>query len=98
MGVTAILTSAADAVSRVLTPALKKIMPQPTGPDVQPPPVANDAANLNAANLNAADNAGQRARRKAIGASGRSDTILTGAQGLGAVPTDTAQAKTLLGL
>lgn len=93
MGATAMLTSAADAASRVLTPALKKIMPQPTGPDVQPPPTADDAGNLAAA-----DASGQRARRKAIGASGRSDTILTGAQGLGAVPTDTAQAKTLLGL
>lgn len=93
MGATAMLTSAADAASRVLTPVLKKIMPQPKGPDVQPPPTADDAGNLAAA-----DASGQRARRKAIGASGRSDTILTGAQGLGAVPTDTAQAKTLLGL
>ena len=73
--------------------ATKALTKPPKMPEVDPPPTPDDAANAAAAS-----NAGQRARRKAIGATGRSDTILTGAQGLGAVPTDTAQAKTLLGL
>ena len=73
--------------------ATKALTKPPKMPDVQAPPMPDEAGNADAASA-----AGQRARRRAIGASGRSDTILTGAQGLGAVPTDTAQAKTLLGL
>lgn len=93
MGATAMIGSALSAGGRLTGEVLKRVLPQPKMPEVEAPPAAN-----NAGNLAAADASGQRARRKAIGASGRSDTILTGAQGLGAVPTDTAQAKTLLGL
>lgn len=73
--------------------ATKALSKPPKMPDMQAPPTADDAANAQMA-----DNSAQRARRRAIGASGRADTILTGAQGLGDVSGDTAQAKTLLGL
>lgn len=89
MGATAMINPFVDLGSKVLG----SVLPKPKLPEVQAAPAIDDAGNLAAA-----DASGQRARRKAIGATGRSDTILTGAQGLGAVPTDTAQAKTLLGL
>jgi len=73
--------------------ATKALTKPPKMPDVQAPPMPDEAGNADAASA-----AGQRARRRAIGASGRSDTILTGAQGLGGVQPETGQAKTLLGL
>lgn len=73
--------------------ATKALSKPPKMPDMQAPPTPDDAGNAEAASA-----AGQRARRRVIGASGRSDTILTGAQGLGDAPSETGQAKTLLGL
>ena len=70
-----------------------KLLKGPQMPDMQAPPSANDGANAETA-----DNAAQRAKRRAMGASGRADTILTGPQGLGGVPADGGQVKTLLGL
>lgn len=84
------MTTAVIVATVLATKALTK---QPKMPEADPPPTPDDAGNADAASA-----AGQRARRRAIGASGRSDTILTGAQGLGGVQPETGQAKTLLGL
>ncbi len=84
------INAAVIAATVLATKALTK---PPKMPDVQAPPMPDEAGNADAASA-----AGQRARRRAIGASGRSDTILTGAQGLGGVQPETGQAKTLLGL
>lgn len=70
-----------------------KLLKGPKLPDAPVAPTVNDTANAETA-----DNAAQRAKRKALGASGRSDTILTGPQGLGGVPADGGQVKTLLGM
>ena len=88
MGATAMIAPLAKLTGSLLG----KLMPAPKLPEVTPPPTPDDAANADAAS--AAD---QRARRKVIGASGRADTILTGPQGLGGVPSGSMQAKTLLG-
>jgi hypothetical protein len=73
------------------------LAPKPKAPDVaatQPPPSAA------AADVTAESDARRKReeqRRMAASAGGRSDTILTGGQGLGSVPGEQAQAKTLLG-
>jgi hypothetical protein len=86
MGINATIIAATVLATKALTKP-------PKMPEVDPPPTPDEAGNADAASA-----AGQRARRRAIGASGRSDTILTGAQGLGGVQPETGQAKTLLGL
>lgn len=70
-----------------------KLLKGPQLPEAPVAPTVNDSANAETA-----DNAAQRTKRRALGASGRADTILTGPQGLGGVPADGGQVKTLLGL
>lgn len=70
--------------------AYKSMTKQPTVPTVTPPTIKDPTE--------AGDLAGQRQRRRMAGASGRSDTILTGPQGLGDIAPGQASVKTLLGM
>ncbi len=70
--------------------AYKSMTKQPTVPTVTPPTIKDPTE--------AGDLAGQRQRRRMAGASGRSDTILTGPQGLGGIAPGQASVKTLLGM
>lgn len=88
MGVTAAIVGGLGAAY-----VYKESKKAPAVPQITPPPVTDPAKMAEAGEL-----AGQRQRRRGAGATGRSDTILTGPQGLGSVAPGQASVKTLLGM
>ena len=86
---TIIAVGAALAGGALASKMLSPDIPAATAPDM---PKADDAGKKKAA-----DAAGNQARMRAQAAGGRSDTILTGSQGLGEIGSQNLQKTTLLG-
>jgi len=85
MGVTAAIVGGLGAAYAYKESKKTPNVPQVIAPGIMDPTEAGDLA-------------GQRQRRRVSGASGRSDTILTGPQGLGTIDPAQAPVKTLLGM
>lgn len=87
--------SAVMAIGGALAGAVfnKMMAPKPTTPAAPPAAPTTDPA----AQKKASDEAASQARKRAQAAGGRSDTMLTGSQGLGEIGGENTQKTTLLG-
>lgn len=94
MGVSAAIALGAAVVGPPILQGLG-ILPKP--PEAGPLLIEQAPKPASATPTQDTKQAGEQQRKRAAAASGRSDTIKTGSQGLGATPAANLQQKTLLG-